>query len=413
MYYINGILGAPLLEEVIALVVHHDEGGEVLHLDPPHRLHSKLRVFKHVDLLDVVLGQDGRGAADRPKVEPPVGLARPGDGPRPVSLGEHDHAPPCRLKRVHVRVHAPRGGGPERPRGHARGSLGGAGVVNGVVFHILREALAGVQTFLQLRVRDVARHDEGASERQAGLDGVLGELRENLLHRFVEVHLHHVRTERVLGHVGKVLRGLGLELLDEHAVFGNLANRLAVGRAGDAEPDGAARTVARQPYHAHVMAEIFPSELRPDAHLLGELMDLRLPFQVPEGAPMHVPAGVQVVVVARRGHLDRLEVVLRAQAADDHREVVGRTRGSPEGLDLLVEKLDELRGVEQRFGLLKQEGLVRRAAACRGSNQKLQCRGSNQKPSVQTVEAKLVHAWNPTLNPKPMEAQYDAHSSRG
>src|SRR5690348_7312007 len=44
-----------LLEEVIALVVDDDEGGEVLDLDLPDRLHAELGIFLHLDLLDAVL----------------------------------------------------------------------------------------------------------------------------------------------------------------------------------------------------------------------------------------------------------------------------------------------------------------------------------------------------------------------
>src|SRR5690606_6996872 len=55
---------AALGEEIVALVVHQDERGEVLDLDLPHGLHAELGVFQHLDLLDVFLGEDGGGAAD-------------------------------------------------------------------------------------------------------------------------------------------------------------------------------------------------------------------------------------------------------------------------------------------------------------------------------------------------------------
>ena len=70
-----------------------------------------------------------------------------------------------------------------------------------------------------------------------------------------------------MGDVGQVLRGVGLELLEEHALGGDLAERLAVGRARHRERDRARRAVTRQADHAHVVAEVLAAELRADAEL--------------------------------------------------------------------------------------------------------------------------------------------------
>src|SRR6185503_18827500 len=59
-------------EEVVPLVVDHDEGGEVPHLDLPDRLHAELLVLEHLDLGDAVLGEHRGRAADRPEVEAPI-----------------------------------------------------------------------------------------------------------------------------------------------------------------------------------------------------------------------------------------------------------------------------------------------------------------------------------------------------
>src|SRR5579871_1190757 len=64
-----------LLEEIIPLVVDHDERGEVLDLDPPDRLHPKLGILHHFDLLDAVLRKVRCGAADGGEVEAAVLLA--------------------------------------------------------------------------------------------------------------------------------------------------------------------------------------------------------------------------------------------------------------------------------------------------------------------------------------------------
>src|SRR4249920_3419569 len=51
------------LEEVVAFVVDHDEGGEIHHLDAPDRFHAELGIFDTLDLLDAMLGEVGGGAA--------------------------------------------------------------------------------------------------------------------------------------------------------------------------------------------------------------------------------------------------------------------------------------------------------------------------------------------------------------
>ena len=53
-----------LLEEVVALVVDEDEGGEVLYLNLVDGLHTQFGIFEELDALDAVLGKDGGGAAD-------------------------------------------------------------------------------------------------------------------------------------------------------------------------------------------------------------------------------------------------------------------------------------------------------------------------------------------------------------
>ena len=47
-----------LLEEIITLIIHEDECGEVLHLYLPDCLHAELRILYALDGLDILLGED-------------------------------------------------------------------------------------------------------------------------------------------------------------------------------------------------------------------------------------------------------------------------------------------------------------------------------------------------------------------
>ena len=85
---------------------------------------------------------------------------------------------------------------------------------------------------------------------------------------------------------GQELGRIVLELLEEHAIAGDLAERLAVGGTRHADADRQRRAMTRQADHPHVMAEVLSAELRADAELLGELEDLRLEREVAESAPV-------------------------------------------------------------------------------------------------------------------------------
>ena len=94
-----------------------------------------------------------------------------------------------------------------------------------------------------------------------------------------------VIVEVLVGGLGQEVRGVRLELLEEHALGGDLRQRLAVRRAGHRDGDRARRAVARQPDHAHVVAEVLAAELGADADLAGQLEHLLLELEVAEAVP--------------------------------------------------------------------------------------------------------------------------------
>ena len=114
-------------------------------------------------MLDAVLGQAGRRAADRAEIEAAVlaaGLAHLGAA---VALGERDEAAARGHELVDVGIHAAGGGRAEGAGGEALRRLGRAGVVDRVVLEVLRQALAAVEALLELGVGDVARDDQRAA----------------------------------------------------------------------------------------------------------------------------------------------------------------------------------------------------------------------------------------------------------
>lgn len=67
-------------------------------------------------------------------------------------------------------------------------------VVDDVVLDVVRQALSGVDPFLQLGVGDVPRHHDRARQAQPCPHGVPAEELANIVHRLVQVYLDHLRV---------------------------------------------------------------------------------------------------------------------------------------------------------------------------------------------------------------------------
>ena len=121
--------------------------------------------------------------------------------------------------------------------------------------------------------------------------------------------------------------------------------------------------MARQPDHAHVVAEIFAAELRADAGRLRHLQHFLLHRQIAKRVPRLRALGRQRVVIMRGGELDRLHGQFGRGAADDDRQMIGRARRGAERQHLLLEEGEHAVVRQDRRRRLEQKRLVGRAAA--------------------------------------------------
>lgn len=174
--------------------------------------------------------------------------------------------------------------------------------------------------------------------------------------RTMDSELGFVDLRHVLGQVG-------LELLDEDTVAGDLTLGTAVGGTGDAEADRQRGAVTGQADDADIMAEILAAELCADAEALRELVDFLLHFDIPEGMSAFGAFRGKTVEIPRRGELDRLQVHLRRRAADNDSEMIRRAGGRAERQDLLFQEVQHTIVSQQRRRTLIKECLVGRAAA--------------------------------------------------
>ena len=219
-----------LLEEVVALVIYEDEGGEVFYFNLPYGFHAEFGELYALNALDIVLRQDGGGTTNGTEVETAVLLASVGDGLRAVALGEHYHGATVALEEVNVGVHTSSRGRAHGAAGHAFGRLGGTGVVDGMVLDVLGQLFAAVQTLLEFGVGNVAAHNDGAVEAQAGGHGVLFKFLEHFCHGAVEVNANDFAFASLAEFFGNEGSGIIVHLLDPKTILVNFAENIAVGR---------------------------------------------------------------------------------------------------------------------------------------------------------------------------------------
>ena len=254
-------------------------------------------------------------------------VARVGHLLRPVALREHHHRPAGGLELLDVRVHPAGGGRPERAGCVALRRLGRTGVVDAVILQVLRHLLARIEPLLDLGVGDVAGDDHRSRQHHPRPHRVLRQLGADLVHRAVEVDVDHVGVVEIgLGRLGQEPGRVVLQLLDEDALAGDLAQRLAIGRTRHGQTHRAARTVAGEADHPHVVAEVLAAELRTDAGRLRQLEELGLELDVTEPVSELRPLRRERVEVLGRGELGRLDRELRRRPTDDDGEVVRRAR---------------------------------------------------------------------------------------
>ena len=188
---------------------------------------------------------------------------------------------------------------------------------------------------------NVASDDQRPRQAEPRLDRILRQGTADLVHRLGEIDRHDLAAQRRVADLGQETRRVGLELFEKHALGGDLAEDLAVGRARYADPDRQAGAMTRQPDHPDIVAEILAAELCADPEAARQLEHLLLEIAVAIGLAVTVSLLREIVEITAAGQLDRLQVHLGRGAADHDGEVVGRAGGGSQGADLVVEKLQQ------------------------------------------------------------------------
>ena len=351
-----------MLEEIIALIVDEDEGGEILDFNLPDSLHTEFGILEEFYLLDRILSEDGSGATDRTEVETAMLKASVSDLLRAVALSYHNHSTTCGLELIDVWVHTTGSRRAERTGGEAFRFLGGACVIDGVIFEILRHRLSGVEAFLDLGVSDITAHDDGAIEREASRYGVLIEESEDLGHGAIEVDLNDFTLAGIAELLGDKFTGELIEFFDPDTVAVDLRLDITVGRAADAHTYGARSAMTRHTDHTDIVGEILTAELSSESYIVGGVEEFLLEFDISESVAILIALSGEIVVILHRSLLDSGEVGFGRSTADDESDMIGRTSGSAESLHLLDKERHESLLIKDSLSLLIEISLIGRAA---------------------------------------------------
>ena len=267
------------------------------------------------------------------------------------------------LEEINIGIHTVGSGRAHRAAGHALRGLGRACVENRVILHVLRQILTLVKAFLQAGVRNIAGHNDGARERDARGNRVLGEFSADRLHRLVEVDLNGLAFAGLAVFLRNEFARVGVELFNPEAVLVDLALDVAVRRAAHAHADRTASAVTRQTDHADVVGHVLAAELSTQTNVPGFFEKLLFEFHVAEGAARFVTGRREVVVVVGGSKLHGEKVLLSGGTAHDEGDVVRRAGSRAEGLHLFNEEGNELGRIQNSLRFLIEVGLVGRAAA--------------------------------------------------
>ena len=197
-----------------------------------------------------------------------------------------------------------------------------------MVFEVLGHFFATIEALFDFGVSYVAADDDCAVERQTCRHGIFRQFGENFGHRAVKVDFDDFALALTAIFFGNEFAGVGVEFFDPQTFAVDFSLHVAVGRAADAEANGAGCAVARKTYDADVVSKIFAAELGAETEFFGCFFQLSLKLDVAESVAEFVAFGGQRVVVFDRCFFDGLEVFLGRCSADDKGDVVGRTCGS-------------------------------------------------------------------------------------
>ena len=149
-----------------------------------------------------------------------------------------------------------------------------------MVLDVLGQFFAAVQTLFEFGVGNVATHDDGAVEAEAGGYGVLLEFLKHFWHGAIEVDTYDFAFASLAQFFGDEGSGIIVHLFNPEAVLVDFAENIAVCRATYAQTYGTTSAVAGQADHADVVAEVFTAKLCAESDVVSLAQKFLFEFKV-------------------------------------------------------------------------------------------------------------------------------------
>ena len=279
---------------------------------------------------------------------------------RTVALGDHNHGAAGGLERIYIRVHALSGCWAHRTTRHTFRSLCRTCIIYRVVLEVFRQACARCEAFVQFGVSNVACYDNGTVEAYTGRNRIFGQFLANISNRLVEVDLDSIPfTCLTQGFRNQFVRFV-VHLFNPETFLVDLGFDVTVGRTTNAHTYRARTSVAWQAYYADVMADVLASELSAQTDAVSFFGEDVFQFDVTECTTCFITGSRQIVVEVSGSQLNGQQVTFYAGAAHYKCNVIRRTSGSTERLDLFHTERNQLLWIQQSFGFLVKVSLVGR-----------------------------------------------------
>ena len=267
------------------------------------------------------------------------------------------------LEEVYVRVHTSGRCRAHRTASHSLRSFGRTGIVDRMVFDILRQILTAVQTFFQLGMSDVTTHDDSAVQRQAGGNRILSQLFQDIFHRLVQINLHHITLTGFTEFGRNQFTRIAVELFNPDTVLVDFTLDVTVGRAGNAQAYRTRSTVTRQTDNTYIMSQILTSELCTKTNSVSFFQHFFLQLYITECTAEFVTRSRQVVIEMSGSQFHSQQVFLGRCTADNECDMIRRTCSRTQRFDFLNKERHKCTGIQNSFRFLIEISLVGRTAA--------------------------------------------------
>lgn len=259
---------------------------------------------------------------------------------RKVEIGENENGEEERMEMVKIGINEEWSCRKEGEGRIERGSIGGERIIDRVVIEVIRNWIEVLKKLEDFRMWKIERKDDREGERKKSIERMIRELIEYLRNRMVEVDIEKMRGKILIVDIRNVFWRIGLKMIKENEVIGDIEIRMKVGRKGKEDEDRKRREVEGKEDEEKVMEEIFEEEMREEKERMGKIVNLWLNLKVEEGVEGLREFGRKDVEIESGRKIKSIKVNLRRSEENEDGKMIGREGGCEEDKDFVIEEIN-------------------------------------------------------------------------